>query len=137
MNVQAMLDTHPGRTRLDLNALAACVEACFECAQTCTACADACLAEDNVKDMRRCIRTDLDCADVCVATGRILSRQTETNWRLVRSQIEACAQACRICGDECEEHADRMDHCRVCAEHCRRCEQACQKLLSSLPAGQA
>jgi hypothetical protein len=47
--------------------------------------------------------------------------------------VEACLEACRTCGEECERHADHHDHCRVCAEACRRCEQACEDALSALP----
>jgi hypothetical protein len=48
--------------------------------------------------------------------------------------LEACAEACRICAEECERHAGDHEHCRVCAEACRRCEQACEDLRSSIGA---
>lgn len=129
----AMLDTYPADLgRVDKAALARCIEACFDCAQTCTACADACLSEQNVADLVGCIRTNLDCADVCDATGRVLSRHTGYDANLTRMQLEACAQACKSCGDECGMHADHMEHCRVCADACRRCEEACRVLLASL-----
>jgi hypothetical protein len=98
----------------------------------CTACADACLGEKMVSDLTTCIRTNLDCADICEATGRVLSRQTGTNADTARAMLEACAQACRTCGDECGQHASMHEHCRVCAESCRRCEQACRDLLETL-----
>ncbi len=131
-HTQDMLRTHPQQGQMDRGALAQCVEACFDCAQTCTSCADACLGEGNVQDLVRCIRLNLDCADVCAATGRLVSRQTETDTNLLDSQLEACAVACRVCGDECEGHAGHMEHCRVCAEACRACEEACRTLLSQL-----
>ena len=85
--------------------------------------------------LTRCIRLDLDCADLCGATGAILSRQTATEPQLVQAALEACATACRLCGDECEVHAQHgMDHCRVCAEACRRCEQACTTLVEKMAA---
>jgi hypothetical protein len=59
---------------------------------------------------------------------------TEPDWRLIRSQLEACVAACRVCGTECETHAQHMEHCRVCAAACRNCEEACNRLLSALPA---
>jgi hypothetical protein len=128
-----MLDTYPGeRGGFDRDALAECIEACIACAQACTACADACLGEEMVAELRVCIRTDLDCADVCEATGRVLSRHTGYDANLTRAVLEACATACRSCGDECERHAGMHEHCRVCAEACRRCEQACRALLATL-----
>ena len=76
---------------------------------------------------------NLDCADTCDATRRVLTRQTAFEPRLVRALLEACVEACRICAEDCERHAQEMgmEHCRLCAEACRRCEQACKELLSS------
>jgi hypothetical protein len=128
-HTEAMLQAHPGPIDLDTTALAECLAACFECAQTCTSCADACLAEEMVAELRKCIRTDLDCADICEATGRVLSRHTAYDANITRSILQACALACRSCGDECSSHAEMHEHCRICAEACRRCEQACNRLL--------
>ena len=131
--VEQMLRTSPNNPPVDdraLTVLAEAIQALFDCAQACTACADACLAEDGVKDLVRCIRLNLHCADLCATTGRILSRQEAPE--LARAVLEACALACKLCGDECAGHAQHMEHCRVCAEACRRCEEACRRLLASL-----
>lgn len=134
VHMRQMLETHPRPSQSgDMAALLECMEACLGCAHTCTSCADACLGED--KDMLphlvRCIRLNLDCADVCDATARVLARQTATDVQLVRSQLQACAEACRACGEECARHAKMHQHCAVCAESCRRCEQACMRLLGA------
>lgn len=82
--------------------------------------------------MVACIRLDLDCADVCTATSRVLSRQTACDTQVTRAVLEACATACRRCGDECSTHGEAgMEHCRVCAEAFRRCERACRALLDA------
>lgn len=130
--ITKMLNTHPAPIDIDQELLTECLAACFECAQACTACADACLSEDMVADLTTCIRTNLDCADICGATGRVLSRRTGYDANLTRTVLQACAQACKSCGDQCAQHADMHEHCRVCAEACRRCEQACADLLASL-----
>ncbi|MGY1602091.1 four-helix bundle copper-binding protein [Geodermatophilus sp. SYSU D00815] len=128
-----MLDSYPGDLGgIDRERLRACIDACVECAQACTACADACLGEEMVAELRTCIRTNLDCADVCETTGRVLSRHTGYDADLTRAVLEACAAACRACGDECASHAGMHEHCRVCAESCRRCEQACRDLVAAL-----
>ena len=128
-----MLDTYPKDLGgVDREKLLACIEACVACAQACTACADACLGEDMVAELTTCIRTCLDCADQCEATGRVLSRRTGYDADVTRAVLEACATACRACGDECARHAQMHEHCRVCAESCRRCEAACRELTSSL-----
>ena len=128
-----MLQTYPRNLgRVDRAKLQECIEACFECAQACTACADACLSEDMVAELTTCIRTNLDCADVCDTTGRVLSRHTGYDANLTRGVLEACAAACKACGDECAQHAEMHDHCRICAEACRRCESACRDLAGAL-----
>jgi hypothetical protein len=134
MPVREMLSSHPSGTDLDQGALTECIEACLECAQTCTSCADACIDEGSrgEMDMRYCIRTDLDCADICTATAKVLSRQTQPSWDLVKAQVGACLKACQECGEECGSHADHHEHCKVCGQACKRCEEACAQLLNAL-----
>lgn len=129
---EQMLETHPRPGHVDRGALARCIEACFQCEQTCTACADACLSEEQVDQMRKCIRLDLDCADICAATGRVLSRQTESDAPTSRAQLQACREACRTCGEECARHAEHHEHCRLCAEACGNCSEACDALLEAM-----
>ncbi len=129
---QEMLQTHPSGTAVDADALTELIDSCFECAQACTACADACLGEENIQMLARCIRLDLDCADVCDATGRVLSRQVAFEPEMARPVVDACARAVKLCGDECEQHAEHHEHCRVCMEACRRCEDACNRVLQAL-----
>ena len=130
-HVQQMLQTHPGRPALDRDALLQCIQACFDCAQSCISCADACLGEKEPSALVRCIRLNQDCANICEMTGKILSRQTAFEPAMARAVLQTCVAACRLCGDECERHAQVMAHCRVCAEACRRCEQACQSLVAA------
>jgi hypothetical protein len=127
-----MIETRPGEPAVDAVVLSRSIEACYDCAQSCTACADACLGEQDVQALVRCIRLNLDCADVCATTGNVLTRQVEFEPGLARVVVQACVEACRRCGDECQQHAEHMEHCRVCAESCRACEQACNELLTSL-----
>jgi hypothetical protein len=105
-HAREMLDTHPGTTAMDADALIECIEACF------------------------------DCSDMCATTGRIVSRQTEFEPAMARATLQACAEACSLCAEECETHAKEMnmEHCRVCAEACRRCERACNEALSAVGA---
>lgn len=128
-----MFRTHPRQSQIEFSVLAKCVDECYACAQASTTCADACLGEASVADLVRCIRLNEDCRAACQATGEMLSRVTEADWSVLRAQVQACVQACRACGAECERHAGHMEHCRVCAAACRACEQACQELLAALP----
>jgi hypothetical protein len=126
-----MIQTHPYESILSSDELAACIAACFDCEQSCTACADACLGEAAVAELVRCIRLNADCADVCNTTGRMLSRQTESEPQVIRAQLEACIAACDACATECERHAELHQHCRICGEACRTCEESCRKLSTS------
>lgn len=130
-HTEQMLHTHPNRSRIEQPNLIACIRACFDCAQACVSCADACLSEPDPRQMLRCIRLNEDCAEVCETTGKILSRQTASDQKLVRALLVACALACKHCGDECALHGDQMPHCAVCADACRACEAACDELLFS------
>ena len=130
-----MAHSNPSQVAFDTTALIECVQACFVCAQACTACADACLGEQDTKMLLRCIRLNIDCADICVTTGRVLSRQTALEPAMVRAALQACSTACRLCGDECEQHAQHgMRHCQLCAAACRSCEQSCEQLTAALGA---
>ena len=131
-HVETMIKTYPGEITMDRDLLVRCIEACTDCSQCCTACADACLSEEMVAELRKCVRTNLDCADVCNATGQVLSRHTGYDAKLSKAVLEACAQACRSCGDECERHAQMHEHCRVCAEACRTCEKVCREAISAI-----
>lgn len=131
--IQEMLKTHPQPGQIDMKTLTECIEACFECAQVCSSCADACLSEDMVADLRYCIRTNLDCADICDTTGRVLVRQTEPDWTLIKAQLESCHTSCQTCRAECEKHKNMHEHCAVCVKSCQRCEDACKALLAALP----
>lgn len=128
--VGQMLYAHPRDPEGVGEKIRACIEACGECAQVCRICADACLGEEMVADLVRCIRTDLDCADLCEATQGVLVRRGKDDDGFVKAVLQACAEACARCADECEKH--EHEHCRLCAEACRRCENACRELLAAL-----
>lgn len=132
MHAQQMIATHPQVAGSVNDVLIRCIEACLDCAQTCASCADACLAERNVAELTQCIRLNLDCSDLCATTGLVASRRTGSNEAVMRQLIETCAEACRLCGDECSGHAEMMEHCRICAEACRRCEAACRDAAESI-----
>ena len=127
-----MLESYPGAVDVDAGLLATTIDALSDCFQACVADADADLKEQHGPNLVKCIRLCLDCADICSATVGITSRQTERDSNVTRLLLEACAAACKACGDECEQHAKYHAHCRVCLEACRRCEQACRQLLAAM-----
>lgn len=94
-----------------------------DCAATCLQCATCCLSEDDPTLMHRCITLDLQCADVCRRTAASLARGDSK----VRSALLLCADACRICAQECGKHS--MSHCQECAASCYACANSCCDLL--------
>lgn len=131
MHTREMIATHPDvRGNVNEELLAAIDEA-YACAQACTSCADACLAENMVEDLRQCIRFNLDCADVCTTTAVVATRRTGSNEEVIQRMLDACMLACQLCGAECQQHATKHEHCRVCAESCRTCEAACRAAVQT------
>ena len=134
--IRRMLDLNPRKAvqEPDETLMIECIEACVECAQTCTACADDSLAQAEVTELIRSITLCLDCAVVCEATRQVVTRQTERDVDLLRAQVAACAEACRVCGAECQRHAAHHEHHRICADACHRCEAACDRLAKAVQA---
>lgn len=135
MRTHAMIATHPQVRGATNDALIRAIELAADCAQVCASCADACLAEPNVAELTQCIRFNLDCADLCTSTALVGARRTGSNERVIQRLLATCAEACRLCGDECSRHAQHMEHCRICAEACRECEQACSEAADSITPG--
>jgi hypothetical protein len=117
---------------VDAEVIAGAINALTDCADTCTLDVDADLGVPNVSEMIKCIRLCQHCADICTTTARILSRPAEYDARVTVPLLKACLAVCQVCGDECEEHAERHQHCRVCAQACRSCETVCRELLATL-----
>lgn len=133
MRLQEMLSTHPRQPQMGVNAISSYIQTIFECADASLSCADACLAEEQVRNMVRCIRLNQDCYEICEVTGKILSRQTEPDNAVIRTQLQACATVCRACAMECDRHAQQHEHCRICAAACRQCEDACNEAMDKFP----
>ena len=133
MRLEEMISTHPRKSQMPIPDITRTIQEIFECADACIACADACLGEENVQDLVRCIRLNTDCTEICQVTGKLLSRQTETDNAVVAAQLQACIAVCRACADECDRHAQMHEHCRICAEACRACEEACMNLADRFP----
>jgi hypothetical protein len=94
----------------------------------CLSCADACAAEKM--DMGQCIRVCLDCSDVCEAAGKLATRRTGSNAKVLRETLELCARVCDECAAECEKHDH--EHCKLCAQMCRECAADCRVAAESL-----
>jgi hypothetical protein len=132
VTIETMLRRHPHPDTQHLRDYGETLDALTACVEVCTSCADACLAEEHPEMLRACIRLTQDCAEVCALTAHLLTRQTETPSALVHAQLHTCVIACQLCSEECEHHASRHEHCRICMETCRHCQEQCNFLMGEL-----
>jgi hypothetical protein len=71
---------------------------------------------------------DLNCADICEPPGRCCPGTTGYA-NVTKAILEACRVVCGCCAADCETHAGRHEHCRLCGEARKRCEATCADLL--------
>lgn len=106
--------------------LMACAKACDDCGRICDACAAHCakLVAEGKKEHLKTLQTCQDCATVCQAASCVVARKGPFS-DLV---CTACADACKRCGEACEQFKDDPMMKR-CADECRACEKACREML--------
>ena len=92
-----------------------CVEECLDCAVICTACPDGLDGSTSYPTVR---------------FGR--ADRSTADFRLISAVVEFCAEACRVCAEQCEWHAAREELCYSCTEACRRCRIACERLAAMI-----
>lgn len=129
--LERIIEVHPNADRIDPE-ITGLIAELVSCEVTCVACADACLSERDVTMLAHCISLNADCADACETTARMAARVGHQDAGLLRMQLEACRESCRLCAAECERH--EHEHCRVCAQSCRMCERACTDALDRMMA---
>jgi hypothetical protein len=84
------------------------------------------LVREGKKDHFLTMETCLDCADLCSVAARITARKGPFS----NTVCEACADACAMCGKECEKFSDD-EHMVRCAKECRKCEKACRDMVKN------
>lgn len=130
--IRQMFATHPAPASGAGDEAFAMVTAAAECMLVCITCADACSEAFDPASLSFCIRTNLDCADICAAAARLVARPGEQDVDALQVQLGACVSACHACAKECDDHAEMMEHCRICAESCRACAEACEAMIAAI-----
>ncbi|HET7537127.1 MAG TPA: four-helix bundle copper-binding protein [Candidatus Didemnitutus sp.] len=128
--IKAMVENLPHSNPSFSGQLAAALVALAECEQVCRVCADSCLEEDDVRELRHCVREDLTCAAACQATAQILSRPSDLASPVIQAMLHACIAACQSCADVCGHH--EHEHCRICRDTCLHCQETCNLLLGAI-----
>ena len=107
-----------------------CAEACDDCARTCELCAAHCvkMVSEGKKEHVKTLKTCQDCAAICSAAGRVVTKSGPLSDLI----CTACADACKRCGDACQEFAEGDPIMKQCADQCRACEKACREMLKTV-----
>nr|WP_240977463.1 hypothetical protein [Planctomonas sp. JC2975] len=117
-----------GMPAMDAMTMQACIEACSACEQACTMCAD----NDMADGMIKCASMCMDCADVSNTMMRMLMRPSGFDMTAMQAMLRACMAMCSACADECGNHAEMSETCRMCAMACTECMNACQAMLDMM-----
>jgi len=96
-----------------------------KCALVCDMCSAHCaqLLADGKKEHLKSMQTCQDCASICGTTACLTARKgpyASLMW-------SACAEACKLCGAQCETMKDDK-MMADCAAECRKCEQVCREM---------
>ena len=128
MSIKEMIQDHPQVGADYTPELGEAIRHAMYCAAICNSCVDACNAESM--DMSECIRKCSDCSDICQAVSTVAARRTHGNTAVIKSLLEACILACKVCAEECDKHDN--PHCRRCAQMCRECFEDCVKARDTM-----
>ncbi len=112
-----------GDTRMDMELMQACMDACAACEQACTVCAS---------QMMDCAPACMNCADMCNTMLRAMLRMSGMTPAVMVSMLDACIAMCQLCMDECMRHAEMSEVCRMCAQSCQACMEACMAMRESV-----
>lgn len=114
-------EDHPHATAFEQ-----CARACNDCELICDMCAAHCaeFVAEGKKEHLTTLQTCQDCATHCSAAACIVARKGPFSDTI----CQACAEACKRCGAECEKLKDDP-MMQKCAEECRKCEKACREML--------
>ena len=76
----------------------------------------------------------MNCADMCNTMMRAMMRMQGMNPAAMMAMLDACIAMCQLCMDECMEHADTSEVCKMCAQACQACMDACMAMKDSMMA---
>ena len=118
----------PGMT---MSLMQDCIEACSACEQACTMCAGSMGA-----DMAKCAAMCMDAADMSNTMMRVMMRPNGMHMESMLAMLQAMVVMSTACAEECMNHADMSDDCKMCAEVCRQCAIACETIMDSMEMAQ-
>jgi hypothetical protein len=130
-----VIPSMPIASRPTRGQLVECAKACISAELACSATAAGVLRGSNIDRLRSCFSLCLDTADICGTTGKLLTRNLDSDPEVLRAILEACARASATCGAECLRYGAVHALCKTCADTCHDCERECDRLLQQLTGG--
>jgi len=105
-----------------------CLKACNDCAVICNETFHYCLEHLKVghKEHDRSAQLTIDCQEFCRLSAELIARESV----MLGLACSACADACKVCAEECGRHNDAQ--MKECFDACRACEKACRAMVENL-----
>jgi len=63
---------------------------------------------------------------------RAMMRMQGMNQATMMAMLDSCIAMCQLTMDECMEHADHSEVCKMCAQSCQACMDACMAMKNSM-----
>jgi hypothetical protein len=77
----------------------------------------------------------MNCADMCNTMMRSMLRMQGMTPAVMMAMLDACIAMCQMCMDECMQHADMSEVCKMCAQACKACMDACMQMKGQMAMG--
>ena len=103
-----------------------CIDECQHCHATCLATVRHCLEMGGPHAEARHITLLLDCAEACATSADFMLRGSALHPRT----CAVCAEAGRLCAEDCERLGANDALMKECAEACRRCASYCERMAA-------
>jgi hypothetical protein len=104
-----------------------CLKNCQACKRECDEAFHLCYSAlaDGKKEYASALHLVADCAAFCDLSSTLIARRSP----LMTHACAACAQACQVCGAECDKFKEAG--LKDCATACRDCEASCRMMIKS------
>jgi hypothetical protein len=104
-----------------------CLKNCQACERECDEAFHFCASElaEGKKEYARALHLVADCAAFCDLSATLIARRSP----LMNFACEGCAQACQVCGAECDKFKDA--ELKECARACHDCVASCRAMIKA------
>ncbi len=82
--------------------------------------------KDGHKEHDKAAQLTIDCQEFCRLSAELMARESP----MMGLACLSCADACRLCAEECAQHDDPQ--MMECAEACRACEKSCRMMVDHM-----